>query len=68
MLWILLGTACAIYTTVELMRAGRAQSPSAGACFGALDLDSGRPLEVVIDRRTRTDARLTRRKRRNRDL
>jgi hypothetical protein len=67
MLWILLGTACAIYTTAELMLAGRAQSPSAGSCFGALDLESGRPLEVVIDRRTRTDPRLPRRKRRNRD-
>ena len=67
MLWILLGTACAIYTTVELMRAGRTPSPSVGACFGAVDLESGRALEVVIDRRTRTDLRLARRKRRSRE-
>ena len=67
MLWTLLGLACAIYTAVELTRARMLPAAFSGARFGAVDAESGQPLDVVIDRRTRTDPRLMRRRRRRYD-
>ncbi len=67
MLWTLLGMACAIYTAVELTRARMLPTAFSGGRFGAVDAESGQPLDVLIDRRTRIDPRLVRRRRRRHD-
>ncbi len=45
----LLGLVCVVYTTVELSLA--AASPFGRQHFGAVDATSGRPVDVVVDRR-----------------
>ena len=45
----LLGLGCVIYLVAELSLAvGRCRAP---ARFGAVDVSTGRPIEVVVDRR-----------------
>jgi hypothetical protein len=46
----LVGMACVAYTALEIGRAWRRPPP---ALFGAVDAQSGRPLDVTLDRRAR---------------
>jgi len=53
LLIISLGTGCLFWTAHELLRLSAipvAHRPS--TMFGAVDLDTGRPLDVVFDRRS----------------
>jgi len=48
----LLGMACVIYVLAELsLAAGRCRKPARSAGFGAVDASTGRPIDVVLDRR-----------------
>ncbi len=51
--WIaLLGMGCVVYCVAELaFAAGRSRNP---ARFGAVDLSTGKPIDVVFDRRRET--------------
>jgi hypothetical protein len=50
MLFTLLGVTCVAYTAAEVARAWRARPPG----FGAVDAESGRRIEVTLDRRARS--------------
>jgi len=56
-LWVILaGTACVAWTAWELSRAflpGPHTGGMSGLEYGAVDMETGRHLEVTLDRRTR---------------
>jgi len=52
-IWTLLGLGCLAYTAAELAMACAGRSKAPAAHFGAVDVESGRPLHVVVDRRAR---------------
>lgn len=60
MLWNLLGLVCTIYSAVEIARCWRLADGGAASCFGAVDVRTGRPLRVTLDRRTRDRGQLGR--------
>ena len=55
--WTLLGIACVAYTLMELAAVCAKPSAKPAAGFGAVDVESGRPLRVVVDRRCSRDRR-----------
>jgi len=58
---IFVGLACIIYLTAEIAAAAARHPSAAGgrARFGAVDLETGRELDVTVDRRGRPRDRRT---------
>ena len=54
---VFLGIGCVLYTAAEIFRLSRLAQPIAAedVVFGAVDIETGNPVSVTVDRRVRND-------------